>query len=165
MPGASWLHVSQSMQVESTKKSPGTFSGKRCCRLAITSQYKVPGKGFSRKGTKLKIKAQRLTSFFFVPWLLTLCLCVKPYSEVKLIDESMQVRTTDPELLRGRDLVAFGVQRAHDHPPFHRLDRTFQRTLVARRSALQHAYHFLRHKLQPERRRVAQHHQPLDQIL
>src|ERR1043166_636888 len=103
MPGASWLHVSQSTQVESTKKSPGTFSGKRCCRLAITSQYKVPGKGFSRKGTKLKIKAQRLTSFFFVPWLLTLCLCVKPYSEVKLIDESMQVRTTDPELLRGRE--------------------------------------------------------------
>src|SRR5678816_195794 len=38
MSGASWLHVSQSMQVESTKKSPGTFSGNRCCRLAITQR-------------------------------------------------------------------------------------------------------------------------------
>src|SRR6185369_15315281 len=39
MPGASWLHVSQSMHVESTKKSPGTFSGKRCCRLAMLRSY------------------------------------------------------------------------------------------------------------------------------
>src|SRR6185503_19046959 len=40
MPGASWLQVSQSMQVESTKKSPGTFSGKRCCRLAMLVRHR-----------------------------------------------------------------------------------------------------------------------------
>jgi hypothetical protein len=27
------------MQVESTKKSPGTFSGNRCCKFAMTENY------------------------------------------------------------------------------------------------------------------------------
>ena len=33
--GASWRHVSQSMQVESTKNAPGTFSGRRWAGLAM----------------------------------------------------------------------------------------------------------------------------------
>src|ERR1700730_8075204 len=34
--GAIWRHASQSMQVESTKKSPGTFSGTRFLGFAMT---------------------------------------------------------------------------------------------------------------------------------
>src|SRR5262249_10636240 len=34
--GAIWRQASQSMQVESTKKSPGTFSGTRLRELAMT---------------------------------------------------------------------------------------------------------------------------------
>src|ERR1043166_5654810 len=74
MPGASWLHVSQSMQVESTKKSPGTFSGKRCCRLAIfvlSTLYlvlcdfvisKEPGTKYQEQSTKAKDAGYRSNS-------------------------------------------------------------------------------------------------------
>src|SRR5580765_8012665 len=47
MPGAICRHASQSMQVESTKKSPGTFSGRRKATLAMESVPSASADGSS----------------------------------------------------------------------------------------------------------------------
>src|ERR1043165_444548 len=99
MPGASWLHVSQSMQVESTKKSPGTFSGKRCCRLAITTtDYTDPSH-----------------------W------CSSVARNIEFIDEAVKIRPADAQLLRRRHFISLTLQRAHDHLALERRDCAFQR--------------------------------------
>src|SRR5687768_14319848 len=60
--GAIWRQASQSMQVESTKKSPGTFSGTRLRRSAITHSMFNPVAGANDRRTRGRLicRARRL---------------------------------------------------------------------------------------------------------
>src|SRR6185369_9227854 len=84
----------------------------------------------------------------------------------KLVNQTVQIRSTNPQLLRRRDLVsAFCLQRTLDHPSLHGLNCTFQRGFILRARSWQDFQHLLRNELEPQRISITQHDQALQQIL
>src|SRR6185369_12373412 len=169
MSGASWLQVSQSMQVESTKKSPGTFSGKRCCRLAMVRIAKLRDCGIAKfSNPELAISKTVAYSDNFrnhaIPQSRNSAITQFRFSSnLKLINQPVQVGTTDAELFRGGDFISFAVQGADDHAAFQCFDGALERRFIGF-GARKHAQHLLRNKFEPELRVAAEHHKALHQV-
>src|ERR1700752_316208 len=121
------------MQVESTKKSPGTFSGKRCCRFAMVEITKLHD-GVTKEKVQVDL-------------------------DIKLINQPVYVRSTYVEAPGCRHLVAtLSLQRVDNQPLFGRYYRTFQSRFVVRTRTWQYLQHLFWDKFETQRTAITQYH-------